>query len=140
LGVAGGEAVEVVERRVGEVGAASVEPKARGVRVDREAQLGREDAAGVFGEVGQDQRGRAEGAHRLERRGLAEFGGRAAAEACPVGGLLARRGGIGGDGGRAVLRRADLGPGGGGEREREEEDPAQGAGRSRGCRHGADVA
>ena len=56
------------------------------------------------------------GAHGRERVGLAEPRRHAAAEALPDRGLLARGGGVGGDGGGAVLGGADLGAGRGGAR------------------------
>ncbi len=60
-------------------------------------------------------------AHRRQRIGLAEPRRDAAAEAGPDRGVLARGGGVGGDGGGAVLGGADLGRGRGREDDGKEE-------------------
>ena len=107
------EPVEVVERGAGEVGPVGVEPEPRGVLVDRSPAAGRQRAVGVAGELGQDQRGGAVGAHRLERRASHISASAPPPSRVQIDGLLARGGGVGRDGGLASLGGADLGARGG---------------------------
>ena len=114
-----GDAVGLVDRRGGEVGAAGGEPLARGVAEDDGPEVGGHRAVRVLGEPGQDQRGGAVRAERGERLGLAETRRHAAAGPRPERRLLAGGRRVGGDGGGAGVGRADLG---GGRQRREGED------------------